>query len=294
MYCSAAPSIAYSPHIAFHKLCQVPLCWAGSILLSISYITSLYCRLYICSAEVSWLTYYLVQQTARLLPTLENSPVNSHDNWLFVWDSQTKVQHNSNVKRLFLSKSEFSHWQTLSVSCQSLYSDTSQAVMKWALLIFVNSEEIEVGTKRSPFSQPDGSSNSNQNMQMICSHFFPSVRLHGFQWEGSIQSCRHFNIAQWKSCIPFWKAHLEEWDLFLFNKSLWLQVSSLAFQWYLGHVVLMWNQAASKEAHDYWQVDLISFSHFWIWTHSKGGCFTHLCPKVFAYVIWLDWIRRYF
>lgn len=77
----------------------------------------------------------------------------------------------------------------LSSSCPfSLYPDhtvcdpdAAQTRMKEALIIFANSKEIEAGwsltLKQNLFSQPDGPSNSKQNMQMICSHFFCPVRL---------------------------------------------------------------------------------------------------------------------
>ena len=51
----------------------------------------------------------------------------------------------------------------------------AQTRIKEALIIFMNSKEIEVGWRLSvKRNQPDGPANSNQSMQMICSHFsFP-------------------------------------------------------------------------------------------------------------------------
>ncbi len=115
---------------------------------------------------------------------------------------------------MFVSKSlwSFPSGSSCPVSCQSLYSDTAQTRMKEASVIFVNSKEIEVGwrisLKRNLFRRPDGPSNSKQNMQIICSHFFFFQSDHlDFTEKEVVKAAGTLRLYSERAAFPFESRH---------------------------------------------------------------------------------------
>lgn len=106
----------------------------------------------------------------------------------------------------FRKSLELSQRQYLS-NFQSLYSDTAQTGMREALVIFVNSNEMEVGwkffLKQNPFSQPDRPSNSKQSMQMICSHFFFQSDCLDFSEKEVVKTPGILRLYSQRAVIPF-------------------------------------------------------------------------------------------